>query len=278
MPRPPTLIGWPLFSPNRNRPGNPGERQAYHGISLGFYEGELLRRVDPLHRSLGKYLQDEIATPLGLDFYIRLPEDIPNARLATIDPGNPASAILHPSWFAIAFLNPRSLTHRAFWTNPGLAIPFDRKTVYARNLEVPSIGGVGTARAIARAYSIFATGGQELGLRQQTLEALMAPATPPQRGFFDECLRREWRLSLGFAKPDPGFPFGSPSTFGTPGSGGSMGFADPETGVGYAYVLNRLGTQQGSDPREVAVRNAFRRVIGAPMAVPARTGRRDGAY
>jgi CubicO group peptidase (beta-lactamase class C family) len=51
----------------------PGTRQAYHAISLGFYEGELVRRVDPQHRSLGTFFQDEIATPLGLDFYIRLP-------------------------------------------------------------------------------------------------------------------------------------------------------------------------------------------------------------
>jgi CubicO group peptidase (beta-lactamase class C family) len=55
----------------------PGERQAYHAISLGFYEGELLRRVDPQHRSLGQIFADEIATPLGADAYIRLPEEIP---------------------------------------------------------------------------------------------------------------------------------------------------------------------------------------------------------
>ena len=63
----------------------PGARQAYHALTLGFYEGELLRRVDPQHRSLGQFFQDEIATPLGLDFYIRVPEKIPNARLAALD-------------------------------------------------------------------------------------------------------------------------------------------------------------------------------------------------
>ena len=62
----------------------PGTRQAYHAISLGFYEGELLRRVDPMHRSLGEFFQDEIASPLEMDFYIRLPERIPNSRLATL--------------------------------------------------------------------------------------------------------------------------------------------------------------------------------------------------
>ncbi|TFH46506.1 MAG: class A beta-lactamase-related serine hydrolase, partial [ANME-2 cluster archaeon] len=60
----------------------PGTRQAYHALTIGYYESEILRRVDPKHRSLGQYFQDEIATPLGLDFYIRLPEEIPNSRLA----------------------------------------------------------------------------------------------------------------------------------------------------------------------------------------------------
>ena len=71
----------------RQKPAwEPGTRQAYHAITLGFYEGELLRRVDPRHRSLGQFFQDEIASPLGLDVYIRLPEDIPNSRLATMAP------------------------------------------------------------------------------------------------------------------------------------------------------------------------------------------------
>ena len=62
----------------------PGERQAYHGITLGFYENELLRRIDPRHRTIGQFFQDEIATPLGLDLYIRLPETIPDAQLAVL--------------------------------------------------------------------------------------------------------------------------------------------------------------------------------------------------
>ena len=71
----------------RQKPAwEPGTRQAYHAISLGFYEGELLRRIDPQHRSLGQFFQDEIATPLKLDVYIRIPEEIPNARLATMSP------------------------------------------------------------------------------------------------------------------------------------------------------------------------------------------------
>src|SRR5438105_3016298 len=71
----------------RQKPAwEPGTRQAYQALTLGFYEGELLRRVDPQRRSLGQFFQDEIASPLGLDLYLRLPETIPNSRLATIAP------------------------------------------------------------------------------------------------------------------------------------------------------------------------------------------------
>src|SRR5207302_4744268 len=73
----------------RQKPAwEPGTRQAYHALTLGFYEGELLRRVDPRHRSQGQFFQEELASPLGLDFYIRLPEEIPNSRLAVLQPPN----------------------------------------------------------------------------------------------------------------------------------------------------------------------------------------------
>ena len=85
----------------RQKPAwEPGTRQAYHALTLGFYEGELLRRVDPRHRSLGQFFQDEIASPLGLDVYIRLPEEIPNSRLATLAPPGADARCCSDSRFA----------------------------------------------------------------------------------------------------------------------------------------------------------------------------------
>ena len=154
----------------------PGTRQAYHAISIGFYEGELLRRVDPQHRSLGQFFQEEIAIPLELDFYIRVPEEIPNSRLAIVENATRMEMLLGvPIRLALATLYPRSNTFRALLTNPGTAICHDRKRTYSRNLEVPAAGGVGTARAMAQAYGVFATGGRELKLRAETLEALKDP-------------------------------------------------------------------------------------------------------
>jgi CubicO group peptidase (beta-lactamase class C family) len=243
----------------RQRPAwEPGTRQSYHALTLGFHQGELLRRIDPRHRTLGQFFQDEIAVPLGLDLYIRLPESIPNARLATLaNPGRVAMLLGFPLRLSLAAMNRRSDIHRALITNPGAAISLDEQRIYARNLEVPSGGGVGTARAIARAYGAFANGGRELGLRPETLQALSAPARPSARGFYDDGLKGEVRFSLGFMKPGPSLRFGSEASFGSPGAGGAFGFADPESGIGYAYVTSRMGTNLTGDPRDLALRNAL---------------------
>lgn len=244
----------------RQKPAwEPGERQAYHALSLGFYEGELLRRVDPRHRSLGQFFHDEIAAPIGEDVYIRLPEEMPNARLATMSaPGALRMLTGFPLRFMLETVNRRSNIYRALVVNPGSAVCQDERRVYARNLEVPSGGGVGTARGIAHAYGVFAHGGRELGLRQETLDLLAAPATAPTRGFYDECMKADGiQFSLGFMKSTPIWTFGSARSFGAPGAGGSLGFADPEAGIGYAYVTSQMGTTLTGDPRDVALRLAL---------------------
>jgi CubicO group peptidase (beta-lactamase class C family) len=247
----------------RQKPAwEPGTRQAYHAITLGFYEAELLRRVDPWHRSLGQFFQDEIATPLGLDCYIRLPESIPNSRLATLArPGLLAILRGFGIRFALTALNRHSNITRAL---VGSMLPHDEQRIYARNLEVPSGGGVTTARAIAQAYSVFATGGRELGLRPETLRALSTPAIPPTRGFYDECMMSDGvQFSLGFMKHGPVWAFGSEGSFGSPGSGGSLGFADPKAAIGYGYVTSQMGTSLTGDPRDLALRNAVYSIIPA---------------
>jgi CubicO group peptidase (beta-lactamase class C family) len=245
----------------RQKPAwEPGTRQAYHAITLGYYESELLRRVDPKHRSLGQFFQDEIATPLGLDFYIRLPESIPDARLATLARPNPLAMLLGFGLrFSLLAFNRRSNISRALM---GSEFPHDAQRIYARNLEVPSGGGVGTARAIAHAYSVFASGGWELQLRPETLQSLAAPAIPATHGFYDECFMGDGvKFSLGFMKSGTVWPFGSEGSYGSPGMGGSLGFADPKVGIGYAYVTNQMGTTLTGDPRDIALRNAVYLII-----------------
>ncbi|MFX0065168.1 MAG: serine hydrolase domain-containing protein [Candidatus Hermodarchaeota archaeon] len=245
----------------RQKPAwEPGTQQGYHAATLGYYQNEILRRVDPKGRSIGQYFQDEIATPLGLDFYIRLPEEIPNSRLATLRQAKigVSTMLTMPISLVLVAMNPRSAFRRALL---GTELSLDKERVYARNFEIPSGGGVGTARAIAHAYSVFATGGKELGLREETLRQLMAPPIAPLHGFRDRVLKVEIPCSLGFARPAPKNPFGSPSSFGAPGTGGSFGFADPQAEIGYGYVLNGMGTSL-VDPRDLALRTAMYRSIG----------------
>jgi CubicO group peptidase (beta-lactamase class C family) len=240
----------------RQKPAwEPGTRQAYHAVTIGFYEGELLRRIDPQHRSLGQFFQDEIAAPLGLDFYIRLPKSIPDSRLAPlVDPSLFEMLFGFPLRLTPAVWNHRSNIRRALM---GSELPHDEQHIYTRNLEVPAGGGVGTARALARAYSVFATGGKELGLRSETLQELSAPAIPATHGFYDECMKSEVEFSLGFMKTNPGFPFGHPGSFGAPGAGGSLGFADPQAQIGYGYIPNRKSVALAGDPRDVAIRDGL---------------------
>ena len=237
----------------------PGTRQGYHAITLGYYESELLRRIDPQHRSLGQFFQDEIASPLGIDFYIGLPESIPDSRLAPlIDPNFTEMLLGFPIRMYLDILSPHSKIRRSL---AGSEFIHDDKRIYSRGLEVPAGGGVGTARAIAHAYSVFANGGRELGLRENTLQELTAPATPPTRGFHDEVMKGEVQFSLGFMKNNPTFPFGKPGSFGHPGAGGSLGFADPKALIGYGYIPNRKSVEFTGDPRDVALRRALYSVI-----------------
>jgi len=133
-----------------------------------------------------------------------------------------------------------------------------------RALEIPAGNGTGTARSLAKLYGVAAAGGAELGLTASVLEALKAPAVAPTKGVRDFVGQADTSYSLGFNKPTSAWVFGSSSTaFGTPGAGGSFAFADPDTGVGFAYVMNRMGLYPFSDPRELALRQAlFRDVLG----------------
>jgi CubicO group peptidase (beta-lactamase class C family) len=248
----------------RQRPAwEPGDRQAYHAISLGFYEGELVRRIDPQHRSLGTFFHEEIAEPLGLDFYIGTPESIPDARLAPLEPPGVWKRLTSfPLPITLAAMNRRSVLYRALIANPGTGFYIDPHQRIVRNLEVPSGGGVGTARAIAKAYGVFASGGGELALRPETIAALEAPAVPSRHGFYDECLHGPAQFSLGFMKPSESIPFGHEGAFGAPGAGGSMGYADPKVGIGYGYVTNRMGMNIQGDPRDVALREAIDAIVG----------------
>lgn len=246
----------------RQRPAwEPGKRQGYHYLTLGLCENELLRRVDPRGRSLGRFLREEIVAPLGEEFYVGLPPEVPASRVATIEAFHPLQMLLHvntmPPGLVLGYLNPRSLTARTLG-NPKLRSPGDLDKPEYRRVELGAAGGIGTARAVAKAYGAFAAGGKDLGVRPETIAELSAPAPPPPAGSRDEVLKTDTSYSLGFFKPSAAFRFGTDEgAFGTPGAGGSFGFADPTAGVGFAYAPNRMGFHVWDDPRERALREAL---------------------
>ena len=258
----------------RQRPlWEPGTRHGYHGVSLGWYEGELMRRVDPDRRTLGRFFAEELAGPLELDFYIGLPPDFSRERLARIERMSPLRAVPElrnmPSRMALALANPRSVSFKAF-ANPRLRSFADLDRREYRGVEFPAGGGIGTARSIARAYAAFAGDGSELGLAETTLAELKAPPRRPPRGWRDEVLKVDTAFSLGFVKPAGEFRFGASHTaFGHPGAGGSFAYADPDRELAFAYTPNRLGFHLVDDPREKALRDALDRCVkaaGAPLS------------
>ncbi|WP_163702428.1 serine hydrolase domain-containing protein [Mycolicibacterium sarraceniae] len=240
-----------------------GARHGYHAITLGWYQSELIRRTDPAGRTVGRFLAEEIAAPLGLDLHIGLPADIDRNRVATLYQWKRAECLLHlkemPAGFAMAALNPVGLAARSTGlpadVNPWEGA-YNRDDV--RAVEIPSSNGIGTARSVAKYYGTAATGGDQIGLSADVVSALAAPAVPPSGGLRDRVLNVTTNFALGFSKPLPQFRFGSTDkAFGTPGFGGSFGFADPDTGIGFAYVMNKLGFHLYSDPRELALRQAL---------------------
>lgn len=251
----------------------PGTRCGYHTVTLGLYMQELIRRVDPAHRSLGRFFREEIAEPLGLGFHIGLPREIPDERLARIKPLSPWRGLLAlrytPPAITLRMLVPGSLLRRSF---VGLtADPNDREFL---EVELPAGNGVGTARAIARAYGCLAEGGGELGITPETFARITTPPVPP--GGRDVVLGVPSHFSLGFLRPGPTVWFGSsPRAFGAPGAGGSFGFADPDARLGYAYVMNRFDFYIQDDPREKALRDAVYRAM-ARRTGPGRYARLNG--
>lgn len=237
----------------------PGTRHGYHAMSIGLYEQEIIRRVDPKHRSLGQFFHEEIARPLGLDVYIGLPRDVPDTRIARVKPLSRARALAAiPSTPLV--LIPRIL---APWSLLRKSMAFlDLQWNERENLEVevPAGNGVGTARAIARAYSVFADGAAQLGITPETFARITAP---PSNTDMDVILRVPSCFSLGWARPGPSVAFGSsPRAFGHPGAGGSFAFADPDARIGFAYVMNKMDFHLIDDPREKALRDAVYRAIG----------------
>jgi len=215
----------------------PGTRHGYHAVTFGWLLGELVRRITG--RSLGRFFRDEIAGPLGLDFWIGLPEEAEPrvARIApppAIDPHDP---------FGAALLDHFSLTRRAFM-NPSTLF-FAGGASFARRLraaEIPAANGMTHARGLAGLYApLAASDGRLVDRDTQTRMATIESEGP------DRILVYETRFAQGFMKSVDRGPLHcarlgpNDAAFGHVGAGGSLGMADPTAGVAIGYAMNRMG-------------------------------------
>ncbi len=235
----------------------PGTKHGYHIVTWGFFLNEFFRRADPQHRTIGRYFHEEIAAPLKLDFYIGLPDSIPSGRVATIQPISPKQAILDfnnvPKGMRQQFMNKNSLLRQGI-TLPSDFNPNNRNMQHA---EIPSANGIGTARAIAQLYQVFALGAKALSISPAVMQELKNDAIMPPSGWRDTVMGVDMYYHLGFIKPGPAYFYASDQqAFGMAGMGGSFAFCDPAHQLSFCYVMNRHKVNLNNDDREEALRKA----------------------
>lgn len=224
----------------------PGTKHGYHLRSYGWLLGELVRRVDG--RTIGRFLADEIARPLGLDLWIGLPEE-QEPRVSTLIPPPPPPETVRAAMDKL--FAPDSIPGRAF-TGPSNLFHYDqmwnRRALHAA--ELPSSNGIASARALSRFYAalIGTIDGVRL-LHDATLDAACAVQSDGP----DAVLFLPTRFGLGFMLPPILAPSARATAFGHPGAGGSLALADRAQRMSFAYVMNRMSPATAGDPRADAL-------------------------
>lgn len=226
----------------------PGTKHGYHAVTYGWLVGEVIRRITG--KSPGAYFRDELARPLGIDCHIGL-DASHDGRVAELiaSPPPPPGA---PNIFEEIAKHPESVTAKAF-ANPPLLTQGVVNTREWRAAELPAANGHTNARALARIYGALANGGEIDGFRVLSRESI-ARCHAEQSCGPDAVLFISTRFSLGFMMSQPGASLGpNPHAFGHPGAGGSLGFADPDAGIGFGYTMNQMGSSILIDARAAAL-------------------------
>jgi len=243
----------------------PGSAHGYHALTYGWLVGEIVRRVDG--RSLGTFFAEEIAQPLGLEFWIGLPE-AEEHRVAPIigslipegeAPNEELRALLEQ------FMGPDSMLGRALTLNGTFEMGcWNERAVHAA--EIGAANGITNARSLSRFYA---------GLVGPLSDAPAAPLLSPtqveaarerQTEGNDRCLFFETTFGLGFFTASLFAPYGGAGSFGHSGAGGSMGFADPDNQIAAGYVMNRMAQNLSGDPRTRGLVQASYDAVGATIA------------
>jgi len=247
----------------------PGTAHGYHPVTIGVIEGEIVRRITG--RSIGTFLHEEVAVPLGADIWIGLPESeehrVATLYLAERDPRSPMTQKLmsDPDWIGWKFVG-----------NTG----GDRDSVRVNSrerhaAEIPAAGGIATARGLARLYAALSCGGSVDSVRLLQPQSLHAMSEIRSASDCDLMLRIPTTFTLGLSKswgarrlgPGQHVILGK-NAFGTPGMGGSIGFADSDARMSFGYVMNRHGSGVGLNERGQGLIDAAYRSLGFSSSAP----------
>jgi CubicO group peptidase (beta-lactamase class C family) len=253
----------------------PRTAHGYHAVTYGTLVGEVVRRIDG--RSLGRYFADDIAAPLGLDFFIGLPE-AHESRVALLvgnlgglggGDGVPGAGVEDgpgpdPEAMAAlaALIGPDSKLGKALsvhgaFTRPGdVQAPggnvFNSREVHAA--ELPAANGIADARSLARMYA--ACIGEVDGIRLVSEPRIEDAATRRTVGGDIVILDLDLQFGLGYFVPSTLMAVGGPGGFGHAGAGGSLGWADPGADLAFGYVMNRMDLGLAGDVRSFSLAEA----------------------
>jgi CubicO group peptidase (beta-lactamase class C family) len=229
----------------------PGSGHGYHARTFGFLLDELVRRLTG--STLGEYWRHTFGDPMNLDIWIGLPE-AEHARVATIYAAKSGRAP-SPEQFYRDLATPGTIVRRTFTSPAGLHAVSGMNAADVRALSLVSFGGIGSAFSLAKFYALLANGGELDGRRYFTAGTIGTMTTALTSGV-DLVFEIPTAFSAGFMKDPRGVQpriFGpSDRAFGHPGAGGSHAFADPENGIGFAYVMNQM--EQSLLPNEKSLR------------------------
>jgi CubicO group peptidase (beta-lactamase class C family) len=220
----------------------PGTVAVYHVHTQGFLLSEIMRRVTG--KTIGPFLRDELATPLNADFMIGNMSAGDQTRCAELMPNMNARLL------ASREAERDTLRARAFLQNPDEPWHITLNSKQWRECEMSSGNGHGNARAVARIYGAFARGGELGGIRLTSPRCIEAMITE-QHNMTELLQDRRYHQALGILlnSPDAVYMGPNPRAFGHHGIGGSIGFADPDARIGFAYAINKMHSVGTNGPR-----------------------------
>lgn len=235
---------------------SPGDGPRYHAVTFGWLCGELLRRIDG--RSLGRFLHEEVAKPLGLEVWIGLPDEY-EPRVAYLE----RDATFEREQSEVVVDRETDEIAWSIWSNPPRfadgELAANRRIWHAA--EIPATNGIVAARSLARLYGCLAREGEIDGvclLSPHTIESAWHCLACGKDPYLEELLA----FGVGFQLQTEEMPFGpAKDAFGHAGAGGSTHGAWPSLRTGFSYAPNLLTSLSEADPRSQALLGALHAAV-----------------